>query len=380
MGEWQTFRFGDVTINYDSKRIPIRSAARKRGVYPYYGASGIVDDVDDYLFDGEQLLVAEAGENLRTRKTPIGFMATEKFWVNNHAHIVQGNTIANTRYLGYALAGTDIAGFLSGSTQPKLTQNALNRIELRLPERWHQDAVVTLLGALDDKIAVNERIADVTRSLGEATFRAALGRSSIERDLDSISVALIRGVTPRYSDDPDELVVLNQKCIRGGRVSLDPARRTIAERVSDEKIVRRGDILVNSTGVGTLGRVARWTGAVKCTADSHVTIVRLDENKIDPVCAGFAVLAAQPEIERLGEGSTGQTELSRAKLGSFRVILPDSDGCAALRPILEALEERADAAIQESTTLAQLRDTLLPKLMSGELRVRDAERAVAQAT
>lgn len=380
MGEWKTFRFGDVTVNYDSRRVPVRSADRKPGKYPYYGASGIVDYVDDYLFDGEYLLVAEDGENLRTRKTPIAFVATGRFWVNNHAHIVKGNDLANTRYLGYVLERTDVAGYLSGSTQPKLTQNAMNRIELTLPERSYQDVVVTMIGALDDKIAVNERIAEATRSLGMAQFRAAVDMSSTEHDVVSVSAVLVRGVTPRYSDEPDALTVLNQKCIRGGRVSLGPARRTLGGRVPNNKLLQHGDVLVNSTGVGTLGRVARWTGEEKCTVDSHVTIVRFDETKVDLVCAGFAMLAAQAEIERLGEGSTGQTELSRAKLGDFRITLPNSSSCRLLSPKLQALEARGDAALRENQTLAQLRDTLLPKLMSGELRVRDAEKMVEDAT
>ena len=83
----------------------MKANERKPGSYPDDGASGIVDYVDGFLFDGEYLLIAEdGGENLRTRKTPAAFLATGRFWVNNHAHIVRGNALANTRYLGYALS------------------------------------------------------------------------------------------------------------------------------------------------------------------------------------------------------------------------------------------------------------------------------------
>jgi len=91
------------------------------------------------------------------------------------------------------------------------------------------------------------------------------------------------------------------------------------------------------------------------------------------------MLAAQSEIERLGEGSTGQTELSRTKLGALRILLPSPRRVAELRASLDSLEARGEAALAEATTLAELRDTLLPKLMSGELRVRDAEKAVEEA-
>jgi type I restriction enzyme, S subunit len=84
-GEWRKRPFGELTENFDSVRVPVKNADRRVGPYPYYGASGIVDYVNKYLFDGEYLLVAEDGENLRTRNTPIAFLARSQFWVNNHA-------------------------------------------------------------------------------------------------------------------------------------------------------------------------------------------------------------------------------------------------------------------------------------------------------
>src|ERR1035437_5722680 len=135
---WPTTPLGKLTKNFDSVRVPVKGADRKPGKYPYYGASGIVDHVDGFLFDGEYLLIAEDGENLRTRQTPVAFMATGKFWVNNHAHIVQGNDRALTRYLSYALSQTEISGFLSGSTMPKLTQGNMNRIPVIEPPLLEQ--------------------------------------------------------------------------------------------------------------------------------------------------------------------------------------------------------------------------------------------------
>lgn len=94
---------GQLLAIHDSKRIPVKKADRKPGPYPYYGASGIVDWVDSYIFDGSYLLLAEDGENLRTKSTPIAFLAEGKFWVNNHAHILQGSDDLDTRFFCYAL-------------------------------------------------------------------------------------------------------------------------------------------------------------------------------------------------------------------------------------------------------------------------------------
>lgn len=109
--EWRERSLGELTDNFDAIRVPVKEVDRRPGPYPYYGASGVVDHVDQYLFEGEYLLIAEDGENLRTRSTPIAFLARGKFWVNNHAHIAQGNREANTRFLMYALAATDISGY-----------------------------------------------------------------------------------------------------------------------------------------------------------------------------------------------------------------------------------------------------------------------------
>ena len=137
--EWPIEKLGDLTINLDTKRKPVKEADRKPGPYPYYGASGIVDYVDGYIFDGEHLLIAEDGENLRTRQTPIAFRACGQFWVNNHAHIVVGNDRASTRYLEYAVLASDITSYLTGAVMPKLTQGNMNRIEVPCPPRSVQD-------------------------------------------------------------------------------------------------------------------------------------------------------------------------------------------------------------------------------------------------
>lgn len=163
---------GELTENFDSIRVPVKEAERVAGPYPYYVASGVVDHVDKFLFDGEYLLIAEDGENLRTRNTPIAFLARGKFWVNNHAHIVRGNRNADTRFLMYALAATEISGYLTGSTMPKLTQGNMNRIPLSAPPLKDQQAIACILGALDDKIELNRRMNRTLEGLARALFQS----------------------------------------------------------------------------------------------------------------------------------------------------------------------------------------------------------------
>ena len=152
---WHSTKLGDLVDIFDSKRIPLSSAERskKKGTYPYYGASNIVDYVDDYLFDGEYLLVSEDGENLKTRNTPIAFLAKGKFWVNNHAHILRGKKEHLTKYLCWYFSQLDISPFLTGAVQPKLSKKNLEAIKINLPiDDIEQKTIVDFLSSIDNKI------------------------------------------------------------------------------------------------------------------------------------------------------------------------------------------------------------------------------------
>ncbi|MDD5157289.1 restriction endonuclease subunit S [Sulfurimonas sp.] len=143
-----------IVDNYDGKRIPIKSTDRENinGQYPYYGASGIIDYVNDYIFEGEYLLISEDGANLTVRKYPIAFIANGKFWVNNHAHIVKAKeNISTNKFMEYAFACTDISGYITGSAQPKMSQGKMNLIEFALPPLQIQQKVVTYLDEISQK-------------------------------------------------------------------------------------------------------------------------------------------------------------------------------------------------------------------------------------
>ena len=147
---WAWSTVGQITKNFDGQRIPVRAEDRtkRKGKYPYYGASGIIDRIDDYLFDGDYLLIAEDGANLLSRSTPIAFRANGKFWVNNHAHIIQTYAGIPLSYLESYLNGIDLQHYVTGSAQPKLTQEAMNRIPVPVPPPREIDEIVRRVEAL----------------------------------------------------------------------------------------------------------------------------------------------------------------------------------------------------------------------------------------
>jgi type I restriction enzyme S subunit len=140
---------GDIAINLDSKRRPVTKSAREAGSIPYYGASGIVDYVSDYIFDGDYLLVSEDGANLLARSTPIAFSISGKTWVNNHAHVLQFNTYAERRFIEIYLNSIDLTPYVSGAAQPKLNQANLNGIPVPVPPLEEQERTVAILDKFD---------------------------------------------------------------------------------------------------------------------------------------------------------------------------------------------------------------------------------------
>ena len=139
----------DIAENCDSMRKPVTSGKREAGKYPYYGASGIVDYVKGYIFDGDYLLVSEDGANLLARSTPIAFSISGKNWVNNHAHVLKFDCYETRRFVEFYLNSIDLAPYISGGAQPKLNQKNLNRIEIPLPSQERQKYIVDILDRFD---------------------------------------------------------------------------------------------------------------------------------------------------------------------------------------------------------------------------------------
>src|SRR5690554_1193825 len=145
--EWKTL--GELAFNHNPKRKPITSGLREPGEIPYYGASGIVDYVKDYIFDGDFLLVSEDGANLLARNTPIAFSISGKTWVNNHAHVLSFDTYEERKYIEYYLNSIDLTPYISGAAQPKLNKKNLESIPIPNPTFEGKERIVAILDKFD---------------------------------------------------------------------------------------------------------------------------------------------------------------------------------------------------------------------------------------
>lgn len=157
---WEEKKLGECVEILDSQRKPIESKERanRKGEYPYYGASGIIDYIDDYLFDGEYILLGEDGANIINRTSRLAFIATGKYWVNNHAHIMKANAYNLNYFICEYLESLDYSKICAGSAQPKLTQDVIRNLTIKAPCKAEQQKVADCLSSMDSLIQNQQKI------------------------------------------------------------------------------------------------------------------------------------------------------------------------------------------------------------------------------
>lgn len=357
---------GEAISFKNGKTPPARSNILK---YPVFGANGIIGHSSEINSNGPCIVIGRVGAycgSLHYSSTPC--------WVTDNAIIAEPKNQNESRYWFYALKTLDLHNRSQGSGQPLINQEILRSITFGPCTPREMSTISTILGALDDKIAANKTTIRKTSELSEALTNSVL-RDVGETNVGSVASVITRGAAPKYAEIG--FTVLNQKCIRNGRVDTSHGRISSKLPKNQEKILTSEDILINSTGQGTLGRVARWTRRdQEASVDSHVTIVRIDPNKADPTFVGTCLLSKEKAIEALAEGSTGQTELRKESIAALPLRLPSLGIQRQVGTDLRELAILADALEDESRTLAATRDELLPLLMSGKITVRDAEKRV----
>jgi type I restriction enzyme, S subunit len=428
---WKMTPLGELTINYDSIRIPIKGSDRKPGGYPYYGASGIVDHIDQFLFDGEFLLVAEDGENLKSRKTPIAFLAKGQFWVNNHAHIIKGNRRAITAFLCYALMQTEITPYLSGSTMPKLTQGNLNLIPIPEPPYEVQEGIVRILSSLDEKIELNRQMNQTLEAMAQAIFQSwfvdfgpvkakqkakAAGKSAAEIEMAAIaalsgkSEESIAGLSEEvrsnlgaiaglFSDDlvesklgliPEgwEVEKLQEVCrVINGRAyknsefktegipivriqNLSGRGTTVYSdlKLEPDKLIESEDLIYAWSA--TFGPHI-WRGE-HSIYHYHIWKMEVNETRLSKYLLYKMLERQTGAMRNAGTGSIF-THLTKSSMENLELVVPGKAIADMAKDLLVPMFQKISANYAESKSLAELRDSLLPKLLSGELAIPAAQ-------
>ena len=185
--DWPKRNLGSLAENLDSRRVPITKGDRKVGPFPYYGASGIVDSVAEFIFDEDILLISEDGANLLARSTPIAFSVSGKCWVNNHAHVLKFAEPATQKFVEVYLNSISIEEFVTGAAQPKVNQEALNRIPIPIPDDVAtQQAIVAEIEAEQALVAANRELIIRFEQKIQATLARVWGEDMAPANLPDV--------------------------------------------------------------------------------------------------------------------------------------------------------------------------------------------------
>ena len=407
MEEWTIYRLGDVINVLDYMRVPLSSKQRefRKGNYPYYGAQGIIDYVDSFLFDGEYLLIAEDGENLKSKKQNIAQIARGRYWVNNHAHIVESNGRCDIRYICYLLNQIDLSGYITGSAQPKLNQANLLAIELRLPCLEVQKRVSDFLATFDDKIELNNRINHNLEQQAQALYKSWFvdfepfrGGNFVDSELGLIPEGWRVGcyndiisstVSGDWGKDREEGNYTHKvSCIRGcdfadvssGIRGKTPERFILEKNFKNKRLIDKDIVVEISGGTPTVstGRIClvsdnlldKYSGNIVCTNFCRV---------IRP-CSGYSSYVFYSWLDKYKSRvmfgyENGTSGIKNFQISDFLekepVIIPPETVIAQFQTIVEFYQAVIQRNGNERMECETVRDTLLPKLMSGELKIND---------
>ena len=401
-GELREVPLGDLVRNYDSQRVPLSGRVRETrpGPYPYYGATGVMDHVDDYLFEGLHLLVAEDGSVETGAGTPYVQLVDGRFWVNNHAHVLRGANDKDTKYFYYALLTVPVRPFMSGSVQAKLSQANLNQILIPYPaEEATRSAIAYILGTLDDKIELNRRMNETLEEMAQALFkdwfvdfgpvRAKMDGREPYLPPDLWALFPDRLVDSELGEIPDgwEVKALSQIATFRNGLALQkypPTNRPTLPVIKiaqlraghvngadladldlpPDYVVHDGDVLFSWSGSLELDVWAGGDGAL----NQHLFKV-MSPDYPKWLCYQW-VLHHLPGFRNIAaDKATTMGHIKRHHLSEALTVIPDATVLTAVNRHMESLLKDSLALRVESHSLAAQRDALLPRLVSGQLRV-----------
>lgn len=369
---------GNLIINHDNKRIPL-SAKQRENIekkYPYYGAQGIIDYVDDYLFEGKYLLIAEDGENLRSRKQPIATIVEGKFWVNNHAHIVTSNKLSNLEFLCFWLNSNDISEYITGSAQPKLNQNNMNLIPLPDFSKEEQDRIAEKLCVYEKKIQNNlVNIALLVNVVNEI-YKETFTQKSKLADGQYVESTVFENIIELKEKNKEEKDYPVLSVVKEGEFKASEdvfTKQVYSKSTKNYKIVRRNQVAYNPAraNIGSIAMLKRYEiGLV-----SPIYTVFEMKDTIRPTF--FYYYMKQPIFQEMIKhhsiGTTRQNFPFEA-FKMFPMVVPPMELQLKFEEIAKPIEQKIAKIKEENEVLAEIRDILLPKLMSGELPVEVGEK------
>ena len=381
---WQVKTLNQIAENLDNKRIPITKSDRIEGIYPYYGASGIVDYVGSYIFDCDALLISEDGANLLARSTPIAFPASGKYWVNNHAHIIKFDNLITQRFVELYLESIALDDYITGAAQPKLNQKALNSIPIPVPPISEQQRIVAILDQAFEGIAKARANAEQNLQNARTLFESHLQSVFTQRGegwkltpLAQLSERITKGSSPKwqginYVEKAGVLFVTSEN-VGEYKLLLNQPKYVESKFNDKEKksILKQGDVLTNIVGA-SIGRTAVYDIDEIANINQAVCLIRCEPKLLYNFYLTYLLNSSVfKQTLHDNEVDNARANLSLGFFSNLEIPSPSIDVQKAIVEKLDVMRyetQRLEALYQRKITLLdELKKSLLQQAFAGEL-------------
>ena len=383
--EWDIKALGKISQFLDNQRKPVKENERSSGIYPYYGASGIIDYVDDYLFDGEYILLGEDGANIVMRSSPLAFKVKGKMWINNHAHVISPNDNCNIDFLVNILESLNYEKYNSGTAQPKLNREVCESITLPFPPLPEQQKIAEILSTQDKLIELQEKKIEQLKELKKAYLQKMFPQKGSkypelrfkgftepweQRKLGELA-DIVGGGTPSTSNDDywDGDIDWYAPAEIADQIYVASSERKITQQGYDNssaKMLPVGTVLFTSrAGIGKTA-ILRKEG---CTNQGFQSIVP-HINELD----SYFIFSRSEEMKRYGEtvgaGSTF-VEVSGKQMANMELMMPTTmEEQVTIGSFFSNLDSLITLHQRKSEQEKQKKKALMQLLLTGIVRTK----------
>ena len=386
--EWKTVKLGEIIKLHDSKRVPLSSLerAKRQGIYPYYGAASIVDYIDGYIFDGDYILLGEDGTVITEKGTPILQKPSGKFWVSNHAHIITNEVDVDFDFLYYLLSVTNISSVVTGAVQMKMSQKNLINIEVQIPSLKDQRRIAAILSSLDNKIENNNRINSNLEAQAQALFKSwfvdfepfggVMPDCWLFDNISAFPHILETGRRPKGGAVESGVPSIGAEHIKGMGTYDYSKTKYITEKYA--RSMKTGkingyELLIYKDGGKPGYFIPNFTiygegyPFDECYINEHVLKLDFPDQSFNIFCYFYF---QEPEVmtylNALG-GKAAIPGINKSDIENINILSPENEAVKQFGNIVLPYFTTILRNLKENKRLATLRDTLLPKLMKGEI-------------
>ncbi len=360
--DWEVKRLGEIVKFLDDKRVPIKEEDRRymEKLYPYYGASGIIDYVDDYLFDEELILLGEDGANILTRSSRLAFLVSGKYWVNNHAHVMKGKECINQYFLAEKLESLSYKKYNTGTAQPKINQKTCSNIEIAIPFLQEQQKIAQILSTWDEAIELKEKLIEEKKEqkkgLMQKLLTGEVRLAGFDGEWEEVRLGSLCNITTGKLD-------ANAMCVDGKYKFFTCAKEIY---LIDEYAFDTEALLISGNGAN-VGYIHYYNGKFNAYQRTYV----LDNFK-NSIHYTKYVLDKYLEEQIAREKCAGNTPYIRmSTLSDMNIKIPKSlQEQKAIAKILSTADKEIDLLTQELEQLKLQKKGLMQLLLTGIVRVK----------